>query len=263
MAYMSKDDLILLAAEAKTDKQAALRLWFEVERFARKVTGQTARKYIRINGFLTEDDYFQCAYIGFTNAVRLFKPELGYSFLSCLEYGIRSACWREYQKLCRKTINIISLDAPLQGTGEEDMGTLMNFLPDEAVERAFDTLLTEDIAKLILATAQRFGNVLQTRIIFECVYGGRTLASLADELGISRQSISNHHEEAIMRLRRNPEIKAIQREFFANTRATKDESRLDPYRIKSVIAFKSDFTSIVEEIATRLVSQSGQTDLCS
>jgi len=260
---MDKDDLILLAAEAKTDKQAALRLWFEVERFARKITGQMARKYIRINRFLMEDDYFQCAYIGFTNTVRLFKPELGYSFLTYLAYGIKSACWREYQKLCRKTVSIISLDAPLQGTGEEDMGALMDFLPDEAAERAFDTLLTEDIAKLILATAQRFENVLQTQIIFECVYGGRTLASLADELGMSRQSISNHHDEAITRLRRNPEIRAIQRELFANTRVTKNENKLNPYRVKSVTAFKSDFTSIVEEIATQLVSQNRQTDLRS
>jgi len=249
--YMRREEMNILAVEAKTDKTASLRLWHEVERFADSVT-YVYKRHTRSCSVLSDDDFMQCAYIGFLNAVRYFNPEKS-GFLQALKYSVRSACWNEYYRMSKRPISTVSINRPVQGIDDED-SSIIDFLPDEAAEIAFETLLVKDIARLILIEAQSL-NAIQARIIYECVYGGRTLISLAEEMGISKEKIYNHHQYAITRLRSRPIVKAIKAEFFAHIKETKLENMLNPHQTKGVKAFKTSFTSVVEDIVFKMVER--------
>lgn len=125
--YLPTAELNALAVESKTDEAAALRLWYEVERFADWV----ADKYSRRNSsVLTEDDYKQCAYIGFAKAVRYFDTDKN-NFLSSLNYAVRSECWREYQRMCVKIVDTVSYDVPSRSESSDTGNAMIDFLPDD------------------------------------------------------------------------------------------------------------------------------------
>jgi hypothetical protein len=144
------------------------------------------------------------------------------------------------------TVETVSLDEPVRADSGDPGGAMADFIPDEAAGEAFGGLLDEDIARAILDEARRLPGPTQSLIIFECVYGGRSLASFAESAGASRQNIASQKESAIAWLRQRPAIRAMRDEFFRDCEAARRESAADPYRAKGA--------ALVADIRPRLMS---------
>ena len=174
-----------LAVAAKDSQEAVCQLWFEVEGFIAKICNRYST--YSASGTLDFEDYFHSAYFGFVKAVEAYNPERG-SFTTILSFYIENSCRLELHA-ARKNCHI-SLDAP---HGEDEGATLLNLLPDQCSDDQFEKISIQNIAQIILKEADRIPSPIQTRIIRECTYGGRPLTSLADELDISAQAVSQCH----------------------------------------------------------------------
>jgi RNA polymerase sigma factor (sigma-70 family) len=240
------------------DDEAVYTLWYKFERFVLWVIRKLQLRLER-SRILDNDDLYQIAFEGFYKAIHYHDSEKS-TFMSLVYLTVRQACLREYLRACSKAPDTVqSLDAPLHSLehGELD-NSLADFIPDETAERAFDTLLAEDIARLILREAQRLPNQLETRIVNECLYNGRSLTSLAEELDLSKQYISGCKDSAITNLRRRKSIQLVASEFYREEAATIRERSLEPYQLKGLASFKSDFTSVTELIVLRNTEQNNQ-----
>ena len=242
-----------LAVRAKTDCTAMPELWDMVSSLIRKICLRycgieaQARRY-------EYEDLCQNAYFGFLNAIKAYEPDRG-SFSTLLDYYVRKSCTLEIRK-CRATAAPLnaaeSLDKPINGL---EGITLADVLPDVHALDFVEEFSLHSIAQVILDEAKGLPNPMQTRIINECTYRGRTLEAFGDETGVTRQSVSAMQETAVEWLRRRPVIRSIREEFFRESAAAQRESVMDPYRVKSVTAFRSDFTTIVEDVVMRLEGQ--------
>jgi hypothetical protein len=150
-----------------------------------------------------------------------------------------------------------SLDAPARAESGDPGGALADFIPDEAAEEAYDGLLDEDMARIILDEARRLPSPTQSLIIFECVYGGRSLASFAESAGMSRQNVDIQKASAIAWLRQRLAIRAMRDEFFRDCEAARRESAADPYRAKGAASFRHDFTLVVEAVVLSRLGLAG------
>jgi RNA polymerase sporulation-specific sigma factor len=248
---MSNEELALLVQQGDTG--ALPRLW---EQTRRLIAQKAYAYYNRLDGNrrgVEVDDLMQQGYFALLDAVRHFDQEDGYKFNTYLYNTLKTAfsvaAGTRSQK--RDMLDYASsLDAPV---GEEsDSRAIADLVPDRTAETAFDTLLVEDIARVILDESRRLTTPLQTRIIFECAYMGRTLKSLAEEIGKSRVTVENIYHRAIETLRRRPVIRAIRDEYFRECTAAQRESAINPYRTRGVEGFKESFTSIVEDVVLRM-----------
>jgi DNA-directed RNA polymerase specialized sigma subunit len=240
--WLSKEELGDLVAEAKTDEQRRLDLWYEVERFADMVTGRYSRPD---NAVLTSEDYHQLAWFGFLNAVRLFNPDKHDNFLGWLHFAIRKECWQEYQRMCIKHPRTVSLNNPIEG--EDGMaGELVDFVVDEKAGEAFAYIEVGEDAYTILTLAQGLPNLIETEIVYRHIYGGWPLQTIADDFGISKQLASQYKRYAISNLRRKPAI----RKMIDSYNIVKYSYRTNPYRKVNKHFFDGGGrTSVQERIA--------------
>jgi RNA polymerase sporulation-specific sigma factor len=247
---MYNEELALLVQQG--DSEALPLLW---EKTCQLITRMAKQYHYFLDGNkygVEIDDLIQEGYFALLNAVKYYKPEKGYAFTTYLTYTLKNA-FKTAKRIRgghnRDALNYAtSLDMPV---GEEGDNTMVDFITDETAEAAYDALIVEDIAQIILATARGLSNPNEWRIIFECVYLGRTFESMADELGVSPQAVYGMRDKAIKYIRHRPIIRTIRYEFYCESKQAKRESAIDPYRIKSTTSFKSDFTSVVEAIVLR------------
>jgi len=245
-----------LAARAKTERAVIPELWEMVDVLIKQVCW----KYCGIEmqtWWYEYEDLCQNAYFHFLKAIEAYNPDRG-AFSTVLTLYIRRACNQEVRRY-RPEVNpinaAVSLDKPLDDTNEI---ALVDILPDAYALGFVDELSMHSVAQVILDEAERLPNPIQTRIIRECTYQGRTLESFGNEIGVTKQMVSSMQGDAIRRLRRRPVIRSIQKDFFKECEATARESAVDPYLVKGLTAFRSDFTSAIEEIVMKLVGETNQ-----
>ena len=239
-----------LAVEAKTSQTAVQQLWVEVE----GLIISTCQHYIVSSGYdgLEFEDFFHGSYFGFLKAVSAYDIGRG-SFSTILPLYVRNSCRDELKQYLRN--RHVSFDAP---HGEDGDTTLLDILPDPTAGESYEMVLLRSVVKVILDEADRLPNPVQTRIVRECLYWGRSLKQLGDELGVSRQALFILRGKAVRYLRKRPTVQAIGREYFRAENAAKREAAISPYRAKGLSSFKSDFTSVVESIViNRLHGVSG------
>jgi RNA polymerase sigma factor (sigma-70 family) len=208
--YLSLDERNALAIEAKADKEAELRLWFEVERFADKLTAKY-RKIARKHGVLSEDDYKQTAFLGFMKAVEKFDPEKA-GFLSHMKFAVMNECRSEFMRMSVKTVSTVSLDATSQTSDGGEGNSMIDFMADITAEEAFESLFDEDTAQIILAEAKTLTSELHRKIIYEHVYLGRSLEALATQNGIAKQNMAAHKDRAMRHLLHWANIRTLLKE---------------------------------------------------
>lgn len=233
-----------LAVRAKTDNTVIPELWAMVERFVQVICARYCRATADTKTYEL-DDLCQNAYFGFLKAIDTFDPNKR-AFSTHLNYYIRNSCHHEVIKHRKDLItSAISIEKTLNGT---DDIKLADAIPDPYAPEAFEAVDQQMIVDTILAEVDRLPHIRQRRIVFECTYQGRTLQSLASEWGISREGARMVEERAIKYLRRNKIIRELRREYFAEIRATADDSATSPYRRKGATSFKYDFTSSIDAV---------------
>lgn len=223
-----------LAMKARNgDQDALLQLWQGVSRLALKL----AMRYhnaASLNGAADDDDLKQCAFLGFLEALEGFDPLRGH-FPTYMCWHVRNACrkllglnGRERCEHYRTT----SLDEPLPGT--EDL-TLAETIPDESAAAPFEqTELRQDIEK---ALRRLPGNA--EIIIHLHDLEGLPLENAAVRAGHTLNTGRNLRRSGLHRLRRD--------------RTLSDYREAVRLRYKGWRAFRSDWTSVVEEEVIRRV----------
>ena len=239
-----------LAMRAKTDRAAMSELWSMTEGLIKDTCGRYCRSIYGHTQRYEYEDLCQIAFFGFLRAIDKYDPSKG-SFSTILVFCIRGSCRAEIKRYKTETDPMnaaASLDESLPNT--EDF-TLADTLPDPYAHKFIEEISLHSVAQVILDEADKL-NPLHTYIIREVIYSGRrTLASLADELGVTTAAMSEAQRRAVFQLRHRATIRALAREFLWESQATKRDSATDPFRRKSLTAFKRDFTSVVEAVVLR------------
>ena len=131
---------------------------------------------------------------------------------------------------------------------EEGSSPLFEFIQDPNAEAAFERIDTETIIDTILSEVDNLEDSFKRRIIRECDYGNKLKQSLADELGMSKQTLDKLRNDAIAQIRRVPVVRDLGKEFFKDRNRELREARCSPFRNVGVKSFRSSFTSSVEAI---------------
>lgn len=202
---MTNEELVIEIQKGHTEFLPEL--WDNVHRFVKK----KANRFLR---FLGENppcefyDLYNSGYIELLYAIKLFKPEAGFSFLTYYGYALRNAFNEAAGLRTRKSRNdplksAISLSAPIQ-EGEE--GTIEDTIAD-------DTDIAEDVAKRIYN--EELHNALENALskikpdeekaIRMKYYEGLNLDQIGDKLGVTAQRAGQLCKNGLRSLR-NPEI---------------------------------------------------------
>ena len=215
-----------LAIKAKNDSDALLLLWQGCSSYAYTV----AMKYqnaAALNGAVDMDDLRQCAFLGFYEAMQGFDPLRG-DFLVLLSYGVRRECrailgMRGRER--KEHYSTVSLETPIA----DDL-TLADTLEDESASTPFEVLeIRRDIDKALHRLPEDMAAVIRLHDL-----QGLPLAQAADRHGCTFDTARKLRRQGFARLRTNRSL----REYI-------------PFRHKTLAAFKTDHTSVVEDIVIR------------
>lgn len=200
-----------LAAQAKAgDREALAALWEQNRGLLALMFNRLAAAYReRMDAAgVTLEDLEQEGYFAIAKAAKLYDPGAGTKFSTFLFYPVKTAfacavglrTERQRQEpLCRCD----SLDAPLDA---EDNGsaTRGDTVPDAAAEQAFndaDECLYTAQLHSALDDALALLDERQAVVLRGRFYEGRTLESLAVQLGISRERVRQTESKAIRAMR--------------------------------------------------------------
>ncbi|MBN3018775.1 sigma-70 family RNA polymerase sigma factor [Ruthenibacterium lactatiformans] len=200
-----------LAVQAKAgDREALAALWEQNRGLLALLFRRLAAAYReRMDAAgVTLEDLEQEGYFAVAKAAKLYDPSAGAKFSTFLYYPVKNvfACAvglrterQRQEPLCRCD----SLDAPLDA---EDNGsaTRGDTVPDAAAEQAFNDAdeclytaqLHSALDDALALLDERKATVLRVRF-----YEGRTLESLAVQLGISRERVRQTESKAIRAMR--------------------------------------------------------------
>ncbi len=192
---------------------------------------------------VTVDDLAQAGYFAVTEAARTWKEAEG-SWSGWLVLHLRSefnrALGRRNGRFLRPERGAASLDAPLSDE-EADGDSMLDLMADDALPDSDESIIEEEIVRGVRAAVARIQNDRQRYIITETELKGRPYRDLAEELGISIETVRGDHNRAFKALRRDWELIAL-----------KNAHCIDPmayYRYKSARSFQVDWTSTAEGAA--------------
>ena len=201
-----------LAAQAKAgDREALAVLWEQNRGLLALMFRRLAAAYReRMDAAgVTLEDLEQEGYFAVATAAKLYDSGVGAKFTTFLYYPVRKVfasavgLHSERQRrepLCRSE----SLDAPLDVS--DDGGTTRgDTVPDTAAEQAFkdaDECLYTTQLHSALDDAMALLDERQAVVLRGRFYERRTLASLADQLGVSVERIRQMQDKGILMLRR-------------------------------------------------------------
>lgn len=223
-----------LATKArKGDQEALLQLWQGVSRLAYKIALRY-KNAAAVNGAADMEDLQQCAFLGFLESLDAFDPLQG-NFSTWV-------CWY-VQNECRKLLGLSgrerkehyhtsSLDAPMPGV--EDL-TLADTIPDESAAEPFERAeLRQDIENALHRLPPHMADIIRRHDL-----EGLTIGDAGASIGYTTDTARNLRRNGFQRLRRDSSLSVY-----------RDPVRL---RYKGWRAFRSDWTSVVEEEVIRRV----------
>ena len=200
---MSNEELVAVIQAGVPERMGEL--WDQVERL---VSWKASRVMTALNGRggVDFDDLYQSGYPALVAAVDSYKPEVGaFStwFMLHLKTAFAEATGYRSNKQQRDPLhNAVSLDTPL--TDDADSGDLMDTVADsagagrmEAVEEViYQQQLHDALEEALEAIPEECSTVLRKRY-----YEGRTLSDLAEEQGVSMETVRKRERDALRRLR--------------------------------------------------------------
>lgn len=223
-----------LAMKARNgDEEALLQLWQGVSRLA-VMLALRYHNAAALNGAADDDDLKQCAFLGFLEALEGFDPIRGH-FPSYMAWHVKSACRKllglNGRERCEH-YQAISLDAPLPSA--EDL-TLAETIPDESAAAPFSqTELKRDIENALHRLPAYMADIIRLHDM-----EGMPMEEAGVCIGYTTETARNLRRAGFYRLRRDRTLSDY-----------RDAVRL---RYKGWRAFRSDWTSVVEEEVIRRV----------
>ncbi|MFZ3130168.1 MAG: sigma-70 family RNA polymerase sigma factor [Desulfosporosinus sp.] len=199
---MSNEELVLLIQQG--GKEHTAQLWFQVERFIFMKAGQYER---HLSGCAADaEDLRQSGYFAMMEAVKYYRPEKGYKFITYLDLTLRKA-FRQVAGIRSSrrdaTHSAVSLDAPI--SSNEDAGPLSDLVTDDAAQAPFIQAEQRDfityVRQLISYSMERLSDREQQ--LLRLVYlRGQTLTEAAELAGYSSaKTASNACYNVLVKLR--------------------------------------------------------------
>lgn len=247
-AAFEPNEVSKMAIQAKSDRTVITDLWMSVERMVKKVCN---RYYIPeyVASRCEFDDLVQESYIQFERAIRTYDYERGCQFLSYLVLylpaGISRAIGYGAKRRYIGESQTISIHEPIN---DSDDITLEDEIKDDKAEAPFRSIEDDTAVEFILEQVDKIRNDMQKYCFREYAYKQRSMSNIAEELKISRSRVEQYVYDAACSLRRNPFIKAAYPEHYRRI-------EIDPYTHKGLSAFKSSFSSVVEDLAMQSETQ--------
>lgn len=231
-----------MAVQAKTDRSIIPKLWLAVERLVRKIC---LRYYNSEDGTARYefDDLMQESYIQFEKAICAYDPKRGCQFSSFLVLFIPKAAARVIGYGADKRYSgeqqTDSINIPLR---ESEELSLEDTIVDNDSDTPYRAIEDADAVSFILEQVEKVQNEMWRYCFLEYAYKGQSMRAIADGLQVSKQNVNQYVDAAARSLRRNSFIKAAYPERY-------QKPAINPYAFKGLSAFRSSFSSIVEEIA--------------
>lgn len=202
-----------LAAQAQQGSQPALyALWEQVERLVySKLRGLYYRygpSQCAAHG-VTLDDLYQEGWFAFLATVRAYKPA-GWKFNTYLNYACKNRFRAAMGTDRPRPLDMAdSLDRPI--TGENESGTMGDFLPDEQavvdIERVQERRTGEAIACALQSSLKALPP-LQAQVVHCRFYAQLTRPQTAQRLSLTPAQVRREESRALRSLCLNQEIRA-------------------------------------------------------
>lgn len=157
------------------------------------------------------DDLMQAGYFAVLKAAQSWREEAG-GWPGWLALHLRSefnrALGRRNSRFLRPEHGAASLDAPLSEE-ESDGGSLLDQTADETLPESAGALIGEEIVRGVRAAVGRLENARQRYVIAESELKGRPYGALAQELGLSVETLRGDRARAFRALRRDRGLIAL------------------------------------------------------
>lgn len=199
---------------------------------------KVARRYrwaLQADPAVDMEDLLEAGKAALMDAVDLWEPDRGAwstAAVWCLQramrdaLGLQRADWRE-------RVGTRSLDAPLSEGGDGDALSLLEVTPDQRALCPEDVALSGDLVRIVRGEVEALPDV-QRDVVKLIDLEGLSVLVAAERLGLDVAQVRALRARAYRALRHSWRLRAMD-----------DETRF--YQHKSVKAFNSDFTSVVEE----------------
>lgn len=199
---MSNEELALLIQQGA--KEYTAELWAQVERFISMKAGQYER---HLSGCAADkEDLRQSGYFAMIEAVKYYRPEKGYKFITYMDLTLKKAFGRVagIRSSRRDAINsAVSLDEPI---GHDDNNiSRIDLIEDPAAQTLFNEFLELDSfnqAREAIAAALDKVNERARQLINLVYFEGKSLTEAASVAGYSsRQAAEQAHYNALRKIR--------------------------------------------------------------
>lgn len=230
---MSNEELALAIQAGQ--QELLPELWEQVRRLCHKITSKY-QETAALNGAYDRDDLMQEAYLGMVEAVQRFDPSAG-AFTTILDYSVRKGCRALLGLRGRRRdehYNTASLDAPL---ADSEAFTLQDTLADDTLPGMTDQLELEDLQRDVRQAVDKLPERMKD-VTASYYLQGEPTPAIAERLGTTRQNTNQIRQEALRRLRRDPELAIYE--------------QLNFYRQKGTKAYRSSGSSVVEDLVLQL-----------
>lgn len=204
---MSNEELALLIQQG--EKEYTAELWTQVERFTSMKAGQYER---HLSGCAADaEDLRQSGYFAMMEAVKYYRPEKGYKFITYMDLTLKKA-FRQVAgtRSSRRDAALlaVSLDEPI---GHDDNNTIRIDLIEDPVSQApFNKLMAQDSfyqARAAIEAALEKVNERARQLIRLVYFEGKSLTEAAKMAGYSsRQAAEQAHYNALRKIRNSSAV---------------------------------------------------------
>ena len=231
---MTNEQLAELIGQGGNDELLPI-LWEKVRRL---VYMQCDRIYRRaperfISHGVEAWDLKQEAYTAFLAAVKSYDAGKGYKLTTYLPLHIKKAVRRI---LAGNNDALNRADSLNELIGEDEDTERQDLVPDEHSTEPFDEVEEQSIYAELHALVDELPEQ-ESEIIKAYYFSGKTMTAIAQENGLSVERIRQVKNSALRRLRLPKNVRRLR--------------EVNPYRHKSLAAFRTSFSSEVEDFAER------------
>lgn len=210
---MTNEELAIEIQNGKTEYLPVL--WEQIEAFVKWKANQCFQKLLDnpdISLSIEFDDLYDSGYFAMLNAVKYFKPETGYKFLTFLDLPLKTA-FNEIISGRSGTTRLskrdplnhsFSLDTPLKDDGEATYGDTIADDTDIA-ENVIEGIVQQELHNDLEAALSRL-ETSEEKVIRSYYYDRLDLQEIGEEMNVTSARVGQIKNSALRKLRR-PEVR--------------------------------------------------------
>lgn len=164
-------------------------------------------------------DIKQAGYIAFLEALKGYKPETGYKFITFIQYPFKNAInellkLRTNKERNEPLNNSISLDTPATDKDGDADTAIIDLQADENSLSFITEIEAAELSETIRAEIKNTLTEKQAEIITRFYLQGQSLQHIAKDMNVSAERIRQHKVKAENELRKNTTLRKIYNDFY-------------------------------------------------